>query len=158
MILKVSKIVDVQRHPGGDKLYILQLDTGEGERRQIVSSIVPYYKEDELMGRNIILVSNLKPANFRGVKSNGMLLAASEKDDTEHRTCELIFADDLPVGAVIEFDNQEPVEKIKTYLKPEHFFALPMRVVDGTVCVEGNPLGYGGKHLKVYKYIDGNVG
>ena len=95
------------------------------ERRQIVSSIVPYYKEDELMGRNIILVSNLKPANFRGVKSNGMLLAASEKDDTEHRTCELIFADDLPVGAVIEFDNQEPVEKIKTYLKPEHFFALP---------------------------------
>ena len=158
VILKVSRIVDVQRHPGGDKLYILQLDAGEGERRQIVSSIVPYYKEEELMGRNIILVSNLKPANFRGVKSNGMLLAASEKDDTEHRTCELIFADDLPVGAVIEFDNQEPVEKIKTYLKPEHFFALPMRVVDGTVCVEGNPLGYGGKHLKVYKYIDGNVG
>ena len=158
VILKVSRIVDVQRHPGGDKLYILQLDTGEGERRQIVSSIVPYYTIDELMGRNIILVSNLKPANFRGVKSNGMLLAASEKDDTEHRTCELIFADDLPVGAVIEFDNQEPVEKIKTYLKPEHFFALPMRVVDGTVCVEGNPLGYGGKHLKVYKYIDGNVG
>ena len=158
VILKVSRIVDVQRHPGGDKLYILQLDAGEGERRQIVSSIVPYYKEEELMGRNIILVSNLKPANFRGVKSNGMLLAASEKDDTEHRTCELIFADDLPVGAVIEFDNQEPVEKIKTYLKPEHFFALPMSVVDGTVCVEGNPLGYGGKHLKVYKYIDGNVG
>ena len=158
VILKVSRIVDVQRHPGGDKLYILKLDAGEGERRQIVSSIVPYYKEEELMGRNIILVSNLKPANFRGVKSNGMLLAASEKDDTEHRTCELIFADDLPVGSVIEFDNQEPVEKLKTYLKPEHFFALPMRVVDGTVCVEGNPLGYGGKHLKVYKYIDGNVG
>ena len=158
VILKVSKIVDVQRHPGGDKLYILQLDTGEAERRQIVSSIVPYYREDELLGRNIVIVSNLKPANFRGVKSNGMLLAASEKGDEEHKTCELIFADDLPVGAVIEFDNQEPVEKITTYLKAEHFFALPIKVIDGTVCVEGNPLGYGGKHLKVYKYIDGNVG
>ena len=158
VILKVSKIVDVQRHPGGDKLYILQLDTGEAERRQIVSSIVPYYSEDELLGRNIVIVSNLKPANFRGVKSNGMLLAASEKGDEEHKTCELIFADDLPVGAVIEFDNQEPVEKITTYLKAEHFFALPIKVIDGTVCVEGNPLGYGGKHLKVYKYIDGNVG
>ena len=158
VILKVSKIVDVQRHPGGDKLYILQLDTGEAERRQIVSSIVPYYSEDELLGRNIVIVSNLKPANFRGVKSNGMLLAASEKEDEEHKTCELIFADDLPVGAVIEFDNQEPVEKITTYLKAEHFFALPIKVIDGTVCVEGNPLGYGGKHLKVYKYIDGNVG
>ena len=158
VILKVSKIVDVQRHPGGDKLYILQLDTGEAERRQIVSSIVPYYREDELLGRNIVIVSNLKPANFRGVKSNGMLLAASEKGDEEHKTCELIFADDLPVGTVIEFDNQEPVEKITTYLKAEHFFALPIKVIDGTVCVEGNPLGYGGKHLKVYKYIDGNVG
>ena len=158
VILKVSKIVDVQRHPGGDKLYILQLDTGEAERRQIVSSIVPYYREDELLGRNIVIVSNLKPANFRGVKSNGMLLAANEKGDEEHKTCELIFADDLPVGAVIEFDNQEPVEKITTYLKAEHFFALPIKVIDGTVCVEGNPLGYGGKHLKVYKYIDGNVG
>ena len=62
VILKVSKIVDVQRHPGGDKLYILQLDTGEAERRQIVSSIVPYYREDELLGRNIVIVSNLKPA------------------------------------------------------------------------------------------------
>ena len=82
---------------------------GEAERRQIVSSIVPYYREDELLGRNIVIVSNLKPANFRGVKSNGMLLAASEKGDEEHKTCELIFADDLPVGAVIEFDNQEPV-------------------------------------------------
>ena len=158
VILKVSKIVDVQRHPGGDKLYILQLDTGEAERRQIVSSIVPYYREDELLGRNIVIVSNLKPANFRGVKSNGMLLAASEKGDEEHKTCELIFADELPVGAVIEFDSQEPVEKITTYLKAEHFFALPIKVIDGTVCVEGNPLGYGGKHLKVYKYIDGNVG
>ena len=100
----------------------------------------------------------MKPANFRGVKSNGMLLAASEAGDEEHKTCELIFADDLEVGSVIEFDNQEPVEKITTYLKPEHFFALPMKTIDGTVCVEGQPLGYGGKHLKVYKYINGNVG
>ena len=158
VILKVSKIVEVEKHPNGDKLYILQLDTGEPERRQIVSSIVPYYTIDELLGHNIILVSNLKPANFRGVKSNGMLLAASEAGDEEHKTCELIFADDLEVGSVIEFDNQEPVEKITTYLKPEHFFALPMKTIDGTVCVEGQPLGYGGKHLKVYKYINGNVG
>ena len=110
------------------------------------------------MKRNIVLVSNLKPANFRGVKSNGMLLAAMAKDDDEHKTCELIFADELPVGAVIGFDNEGETEKIKTYLKPEHFFALPIKVIDGTVCVEGKPLGYGGKHLKVFKYTDGNVG
>ena len=107
VILKVAHINSVEKHPGGDKLYILKLDAGEEEERQIVSSIVPFYKKEELEGRNIVIVSNLKPANFRGVKSYGMLIAASDKNDESHETCEVIFADDLPVGAVLEFDNQE---------------------------------------------------
>lgn len=158
VILKVAKISEVERHPNGDKLYILKLDTGEPEPRQIVSSIVPYYREDELLGRNIVIVSNLKPANFRGVKSYGMLIAASDKDDHEHATCELVFADDFPVGAVMEFDNEEKVDKITTYLKSEHFFEMPIKTINGEVCVDGLPLGYEGKHLKVYKYVNGNVG
>lgn len=59
-------------------LYILTLDCGDEEPRQIVSSIVPFYKPEELQDKHIVLVYNLKPANFRGVRSNGMLLAASE--------------------------------------------------------------------------------
>ena len=158
VILKVAHVNSVERHPNGDKLYILKLDVGEDEERQIVSSIVPYYKKEELEGRNIVIISNLKPANFRGVKSYGMLIAASDKDDTEHQTCELVFADELPVGAVIGFDGEKDVEKITTYLKPEHFFQMPMKVIDGVVTVEGKPLGYEGKHLRVFKYTDGNVG
>lgn len=158
VILKVAHINSVEKHPGGDKLYILKLDAGEEEERQIVSSIVPFYKKEELEGRNIVIVSNLKPANFRGVKSYGMLIAASDKNDESHETCEVIFADDLPVGAVLEFDNQEEVEKITTYLKPDHFFALPMKTVNGEICVEGKPLGYNGVHIRAYKYTDGNVG
>lgn len=158
VILKVAHINSVEKHPGGDKLYILKLDAGEEEERQIVSSIVPFYKKEELEGRNIVIVSNLKPANFRGVKSYGMLIAASDKNDESHETCEVIFADDLPVGAVLEFDNQEEVEKITTYLKPDHFFALPMKTINGEICVEGKPLGYNGVHIRAYKYTDGNVG
>ena len=158
VILKVSKIVECDKHPEGDKLYILKLDTGESEQRTIVSSIVPYYKREELLGHNIVLVSNLKPANFRGVKSYGMLLAASDPADDSHSTCEVIFADDIPVGSVLEFDGQGEVEKVTTYIKPDHFFALPMKTVNGEVCVEGSPLGFGGKHLHVSKYINGNVG
>ncbi|HIV98284.1 MAG TPA: methionine--tRNA ligase [Candidatus Ornithospirochaeta avicola] len=158
VILKVAHINSVEKHPGGDKLYILKLDAGEEEERQIVSSIVPFYKKEELEGRNIVIVSNLKPANFRGVKSYGMLIAASDKNDESHETCEVIFADDLPVGAVLEFDNQEEVEKITTYLKPDHFFALPMKTINGEICVEGKPLGYKGVHIRAYKYTDGNVG
>lgn len=158
VILKVSKIVECDKHPDGDKLYILKLDTGEEELRTIVSSIVPYYTREELLGRNIVLVSNLKPANFRGVKSNGMLLAAADANDETHSTCEVIFADDIPVGSVLKFDDEGDTEKVTTYLKPDHFFALPMKTVNGEVVVEGSPLGFEGKHLHVYKYINGKVG
>lgn len=159
VILKVSRIVDVKRHPDGDKLYILKLDTGEPEERTIVSSIVPYYKEDELLGKNIVLVSNLKPANFRGVKSYGMLLAAADKNDDSHSTCEVIFADDIPVGTVLEYEGQsKDVEKITTYLKADHFFAMPMHTEGCFVTIDGKRIGGAGKFLKVSKYIDGNVG
>ncbi len=158
VILKVSKIVNIERHPGGDKLYILKLDTGEAEERTIVSSIVPYYKENELLGHNIVLVSNLKPANFRGVKSYGMLLAAQERGDETHSTCEVIFADDIPVGTVLEYEGQKAVEKITTYLKPEHFFNMMMETIDGYVCINGRKIGSESKVLKVKKYKNGIVG
>lgn len=158
VILKVSRVNSVERHPEGDKLYILHLDTGEENERVIVSSIVPYYKEEELQGRNIVIVSNLKPANFRGVKSYGMLLAASDKDDEDHNTCELIFADDFNVGDVMEYEGQPDVEKVTTYLKPNHFFEMPMHTRNGIVEINGKKIGKDGKFLRVEKYINGNVG
>ena len=159
VILKVSKIVNVEKHPGGDKLYILKLDCGEEEPRQIVSSIVPFYTIDELMNRNIVLVSNLKPANFRGVKSYGMLLAASDKNDETHATCELIFCDDIAPGTVLKYEGEgDDTEKVTTYIKPDHFFALPMKTIDGYVTIDGKKLGSDGHFLRVFKYVDGNVG
>ena len=158
VILKVSKIIECEKHPEGDKLYILKLDCGEEEPRQIVSSIVPYYKKEELMGRNIVLVSNLKPANFRGVKSYGMLLAASEEGDETQSTCELILADELAVGTVLEYEGQGETEKITTYLKADHFFALPMKTIDGYVTIDGKKIGKDGVYPRVHKYVNGNVG
>ena len=159
VILKVSKIVKVEKHPGGDKLYILTLDCGEEEPRVIVSSIVPFYKEEELLGHNIVLVSNLKPANFRGVKSRGMLLAASDPTaEDPHSTCEVIFCDDIEPGTVLKAEDEKDVEKVTTYIKPDHFFAIPLKTVDGYVTVEGKKIGYDGKFLRVSKYVNGNVG
>ena len=159
VILKVSKIVKVEKHPGGDKLYILTLDCGEEEPRVIVSSIVPFYKEEELLGHNIVLVSNLKPANFRGVKSRGMLLAASDPTaEDPHSTCEVIFADDIEPGTVLKYEGEGDSEKVTTYLKPEHFFEMPMKTIDGFVTIEGRKIGHDGKFLSVSKYVNGNVG
>jgi methionyl-tRNA synthetase len=76
--LRVAKILDVKDHPKADKLYLLQIDLGELGKRLIVAGIKKNYSMDELRGKNIVVIVNLKPAEIRGVKSNGMLLAASD--------------------------------------------------------------------------------
>ncbi len=64
---------------GADKLLKLQIKVGE-ENRQIVAGIAEHYSPEELVGKKIVVVANLKPAVIRGVESNGMLLAVSTKD------------------------------------------------------------------------------
>ena len=156
--LTVSKIKKVERHPNGDILYILTLDTGEPEERVIVSSIVPYYKEEELLGRNIVLVNNLKPANFRGVKSRGMLLAAQDPNAPEHSTCEVLFADDIPFGTnLVPEGLSNPSEMC--YVKPDHFFEMPLYTQDGILKVDGHALVTPeGKTVCAKAYLNGQVG
>lgn len=78
--LKVGKIINAEKHPNADKLLVLKVDI-KSEIRQVVSGISKYYTPEELIGKKIILVSNLKPVKLRGVKSEGMILAASNKKD-----------------------------------------------------------------------------
>ena len=78
--LKVGQIKEVERVEKSKKLYKLQVDVGEKFTRTIVSGIVPYYTEEELLGKQVVVVTNLKPAKLCGIGSNGMLLAAGDKD------------------------------------------------------------------------------
>jgi len=158
VLLKVAKIVEVERHPNGDMLYILKLDMHEDEPRTIVSSIVPYYKEEELLGRNIVVVSNLKPANFRGVKSRGMLLAASDPNAEEHTTCEVLFADDFEVGSELLPQGQQAPEELRSQVKADQFFTMPMHTVNGVVQIDGCPIGDGNNVLGAKQYVNGDVG
>ena len=75
--LKVAEILEVEEHPKADKLYVLQIDLGS-ERRQLVAGIREAYAIDELVGKKIIVLTNLKPAKLRGIRSEGMLLAGEE--------------------------------------------------------------------------------
>ncbi|MCR4676707.1 MAG: methionine--tRNA ligase [Sphaerochaetaceae bacterium] len=159
VILKVCEITEVNKHPEGDFLYILTLDAKEPESRTIVSSIVPYYTAEELLHRHIILVSNLKPANFRGVKSRGMLLAAQDPEAEEHSTCEVIFADDLPAGTTLVPEGLKNPEGDVFYVKPDHFFAMPLYVENGVLMVDGKRLvSSDGKTAGTKKYLNGPVG
>ncbi len=77
--LRVATIESVEDHPNADKLYILNLKLGQ-EKRTIVSGIKDFYKKEDLVGKQIIIIANLKPIKLRGVESKGMLLAAKDKN------------------------------------------------------------------------------
>lgn len=99
--LRVALVEDVEVVPKADRLYVLHLDLGY-EKRTIVSSIREFYKPEELKGRKIIIICNLKPAKFRGIPSNGMLLAAEDKVDGKETVTLLTLMDDsLPAGAIV---------------------------------------------------------
>ena len=73
--LRIGKVLSCERHPNADKLFILKVDLGAGEVRQIVSGLAQSYTPGQVIGKNIVVVANLKPAVIRGVESEGMLLA-----------------------------------------------------------------------------------
>jgi methionyl-tRNA synthetase len=77
--LKVGTIRRAEPHPNADRLVVLGVDLGEPEERQLVAGIRAAYPPEELVGRQIVVVANLKPAKLRGVESRGMILAASDE-------------------------------------------------------------------------------
>ena len=97
--LCTAQITACEKVPKSDKLYRLQLDDGTPEGRQIVSGIAAWYKPEELIGKKIVVVANLKPAKLRGVESRGMLLAADVPDGEGERASVLFVDDSVPVGS-----------------------------------------------------------
>ena len=93
---KVAEIVEAKDQPKADKLLILQLKVGE-EQRQVVSGIKEYYSPEDLVGKKVVIVANLKPIKLRGEESNGMILAA-EKDGKLTLVSTL---EDIESGAII---------------------------------------------------------
>ncbi len=85
---KVAEVVSAEKHPDADKLLVLKLKVGE-EDRQVVSGIAKHYTCEELVGMKVILVANLKPAKLRGVKSEGMILAATAGDELKLVTADI---------------------------------------------------------------------
>ena len=95
--LVVGQIIECKKHPNADKLLISQVDIGS-EVRQVISGIAKYYKPEELVGKKVIVVRNLKEANLRGEKSYGMILCASDK---EKDLLEIIEINSLEPGDIV---------------------------------------------------------
>ena len=95
--LRVAKITDCEPVKRAKKLLKLTLNDGTGKPRTVVSGIAKWYKPEDLIGKSVIVVSNLKPAVLCGVESQGMILAADCSEDE----VKVIFVDGIPEGAQV---------------------------------------------------------
>ncbi|MGE5416980.1 MAG: methionine--tRNA ligase [Acidobacteriota bacterium] len=97
MELKVAEVIAAEKMEKADKLLILKVKLGE-EERTVVSGIAQHYTPEELVGKKVILVANLKPAKLRGVESHGMILAATAGE----RVVVVTMPDDIPSGSKVK--------------------------------------------------------
>ena len=95
--LRVAKIIECEPIKKAKKLLKIQVNDGSDKPRQIVSGIAPWYKPEDLIGKSVVIVANLKPAKLCGEMSNGMLLAGDVSDDD----VKVLFVDGMPEGTKI---------------------------------------------------------
>ena len=95
--IRAGTVVEVSRVPRTNKLYKVTVDMGTHGRKQTVTSLVDFYKAEELLHKRIIFLANLRPTTFAGQKSEGMLLAAAEGD----KLALLTLDRDVPDGSRI---------------------------------------------------------
>ncbi|MDR1957242.1 MAG: methionine--tRNA ligase [Treponema sp.] len=153
--LRVAQITKIERHPKADKLYIETLEIA-GEERVIVSGLVPFYTPEELLGKRIILVYNLKPAKLRGVESRGMLLAASAKDAEGHEQVEVLDAGEVPTGTAVRLAGNAAGTPPKE-IDLDGFASIPLKVKNHIVEFRGQALTLEDLPLRTKALVSGEV-
>jgi methionyl-tRNA synthetase len=96
MDFRVGEIISAEKVEGTDKLIKLEVNIGT-EKRRMVAGVADRYKPEELAGKKVVVIINLKPAVIRGIESQGMLLAA----EVEGKAIIPIFTEDVPAGAKV---------------------------------------------------------
>ena len=95
VVLKIGEIIDCKKHQNAEKLLVSQIQIGS-EIRQIVSGIAMYYQPEEMIGKKVVVVTNLKPVKIRGVESCGMVLCAANEEELE-----LLEVEKMPSGTMV---------------------------------------------------------
>ncbi len=122
--IRVGTVTEVNDHPEAEKLYILKVDVGEEEPRTVVTNIKSFYPPERMMGRKLLIIANLKPANFRGVKSFGMLMAADDLEMGGDKLLLLDPAEDVPNGT--RFDCGMEISESRADMK--HVERVTMKI------------------------------
>lgn len=155
--LKVAKIIKVERNPESDKLYVEHVDDGSGTDRIIQSGLVPYLKEEDLLGKTVIIADNLAPRKMRGIESRGMLLAADYKDENGKDCVEILTAPWAAPGTKVVLEGDDVNAEKPAEIQADTFFQIEIKVIDKAVQIGGKNLVVDGKPLSTEKTVNGPV-
>eukprot|EP00752_Nemacystus_decipiens_P008530 g7619.t1 len=107
--IRIGKIVEIARHPDAENLYVEKVDLGASEEegpRTIVSGLVKFCEESDLLGREVVVLCNLKPVSMKGITSAGMLLCSSNEDHSKVEP--LCPPAGVPLGELVTFEGHLP--------------------------------------------------
>jgi methionine--tRNA ligase beta chain len=148
--LKVAKVVEIFDHPRADRLYLIKVDLGS-EQRQLCAGIKPFYPNpNDLIGKNLVVVTNLEPAKLRGELSEGMLLAGDDGTDVGVLT---------PIQS--KPGDQVYIEGVSDYksdlIKFDDFMKYTFEAKDGKAYLQGKPLKTDTEEIKLEKVKNGRI-
>lgn len=138
--LRVGRVLEVQKHPNADSLYVEKIDVGEEEPREVISGLVKHISAEDFSGSLVVVVANLKPQAMRGIKSHAMVLAANDADGK----VELVRPPEgAAPGDVVSVEGYEP--NPDEQLNPKHkvfdTVATELKTDDACVAIyRGKPL------------------
>ncbi len=146
--LQVAEVLEAKEHPQAEKLVVLIVNIGD-HKRQIVAGIKKFYKPKELIGKKIILITNLKWVKLRGIESQGMLLAASNPERVSLLTVDAKPGTFLEASKILANSDRE--------ITIEEFANYKIEARNGKIYFEGEILKANGKEVISEHPITGNV-
>lgn len=149
--LTVGEIKSVNPHPEADRLYVEEIDCGEDKVRTIVSGLVKYCTPEDLLGKKVLVASNLTPAKLRGVESQGMVLTAEKR-----KKLEVLDLQNFAIGSKVHLEGESLVE-VKEEVNIDDFFASPIIVDNFQLSYLGKRLMIEGKVLRTQKIERGEI-
>jgi methionyl-tRNA synthetase len=147
--LRVAVVTEVKDHPQADKLYVLKIDLGT-EERQLCAGLKPYYPKEELLGKHLVVVTNLKPAKLRGELSQGMLLAADSGS-----VVGVLNAPDSPAGTQVTAEGVSG--NGATQIEIGDIAALTLEAKAGKAYVNSKLLATEKETIRIDKGIEGRI-
>ena len=149
--MKVGEIKSVSQHPSADLLYVEEVDCGEEKPRTIVSGLVKHCTAEELLGKKVLIVSNLAPADLRGVTSEGMLLTAEKK-----KKLEVIEIDKAEPGTEVLMEG-EASPSAEDEITIDHFTRAGLKVENFSMKIGDRQLLIGDQPIKTQTVENGKV-